>query len=269
MGESALWPFCFSVCCFMYFSFGTSIQLMPHSALTAQPIQTQTVVIVQQPATETHPTKPVEWQPPELPEDCTNISIYFDGCRWDFPVWLIKDSSTTNLMAFLTTKLPAQTEPIGDKARDLSFSNQISHLEYLKSKGDSNAAEFPIIPSVRDRRLFVFVKIPFQVEKRAVLLGTQMDSAIPDNWDRNYSSNAFEVVNENTNPVLQVIYRRSNEVEVNGIFLVNDFDIIASFQGEKGGLFKPVFRVAVGDQPTQEFSPESFARTFTNLDSYA
>ena len=132
------------------------------------------------------------------------------------------------------------------------------------TKFGTNEIELPISPFVKSNRLFVFVKAPFQPEKKIVSIGTDMDSAIPHDWDRNFSSNAFEVVNGDTNPVLQVFYRRSNEVQVNGIFFVNGFDQLVSFGGFAPTLFSASVRVS-DNQTTQDFTPESFVHTFTNF----
>ncbi len=61
---------------------------------------------------------------------------------------------------------------------------------------------------------------------------------IPRLWDRNYSTNYdeygngmyyYEVVNELTNPVLQVVYAAPNVVLVNGIFKIDSNSIYAAF----------------------------------------
>jgi hypothetical protein len=41
---------------------------------------------------------------------------------------------------------------------------------------------------------------------------------VDPSWDRNYDETAFEIVNENNNPVLQVIYKTQHDVAVYGIF---------------------------------------------------
>ena len=54
-------------------------------------------------------------------------------------------------------------------------------------------------------------------------------SKLPRLWDINYNSNKFEVVNEDKNPVLQVIYKSPREVQVNGIYVVDKFNIFGAF----------------------------------------
>src|SRR5204862_5425741 len=91
--------------------------------------------------------------------------------------------------------------------------------------------DYPIAPFVKNNRLFVYVQMPFRTESRIVSMSDEMDSPIPPTWDRNFSSNAFEVVREDGKPVLQVFYTRPNQVRVNGIFIVNTNCIYESFGG--------------------------------------
>src|SRR5436190_10859893 len=83
--------------------------------------------------------------------------------------------------------------------------------------------------------------MPFRTESRIVSMSDEMDSPIPPTWDRNFSSNAFEVVREDGKPVLQVFYTRPNQVRVNGIFIVNTNCIYESFGGTPW-LFYPQYR---------------------------
>ena len=62
---------------------------------------------------------------------------------------------------------------------------------------------------------------------------------LPKNWDWNYSTNYnstsgifyYEIVNEFTNPVLQVFYTAPNEIHVFGIFIVNTNQLLETFGG--------------------------------------
>lgn len=94
-------------------------------------------------------------------------------------------------------------------------------------------------------------------------MSDDMDSQIPPKWDRNYSSNAFEVVREDGMPVLQVFYKRSNEVQVNGIFIVNEYEIYESF-GSTPLLISPRIRVTYSNAEPQEFNIKEFEKQFTN-----
>ncbi|MDB6065561.1 MAG: hypothetical protein JWR26_1769 [Pedosphaera sp.] len=88
-----------------------------------------------------------------------------------------------------------------------------------------------MLPSVISNRLFVYAETPFGNEKRNILMSDDLDSQLPRLWDRNYNSNKFEIVNEFTNPVFQVIYKKPNEIQVNGIFFVNSNSVYVSFGG--------------------------------------
>jgi len=56
-------------------------------------------------------------------------------------------------------------------------------------------------------------------------------SSLPNNWDRNFHTNYFvyEIVNEHTNPVLQVAYPSANEIVVNGLFVVSTNQFLEGF----------------------------------------
>jgi hypothetical protein len=106
---------------------------------------------------------------------------------------------------------------------------------------------YPVLPQVISNRLYVFVKIPFTNYQR-IVMSDQMDSILtnclpqsPAFWDWNYShnqkTNAFEIVNENKNPIVQVIYKTPREVLVNGVFFVSHYDIQATFDGKYPGNF--------------------------------
>jgi hypothetical protein len=86
----------------------------------------------------------------------------------------------------------------------------------------------------------VDVQIPFLNEKRKLVMSREFDSAVsklPNNWDWNYSTNYnstrgiyyYEIVNELTNPVLQVFYTAPNEIHVFGIFIVETNQILETF----------------------------------------
>lgn len=40
----------------------------------------------------------------------------------------------------------------------------------------------------------------------------------PSDWDRNFNDHAFEVVDQNVRPILQVYYKTTNEIVINGVF---------------------------------------------------
>ena len=88
--------------------------------------------------------------------------------------------------------------------------------------------------------------------------------SIPLRWDRNYSTNysptggvyVYEVVNELTNPVLQVCYTSPNEIHINGIFKIDTDSVLASF-GQQPQLITFTNRTASGLGFTQEITTVS------------
>jgi hypothetical protein len=58
-------------------------------------------------------------------------------------------------------------------------------------------------------------------------------------WDRNYDDTAFEVVDENLKPVLQIIYTTPHNVAVYGIFGFGASGQIAAWLSPGGAIFKP------------------------------
>jgi hypothetical protein len=102
--------------------------------------------------------------------------------------------------------------------------------------------DLPVLPFVVSNRFYVDVQIPFSNGKRKLVMSHEFDSALselPKNWDWNYSTNYnstsgtfyYEIVNEFTNPVLQVFYTAPNEIHVFGIFIVNTNQLLETFGG--------------------------------------
>jgi hypothetical protein len=102
----------------------------------------------------------------------------------------------------------------------------------LKARIDGMVIDSPVSPYVISNRFFVYVHIPFTSEMHIIVMSDDLDSdlsQLPKLWDRNYNSNMFEIVNESTNPVLQVLYKRPNEIRVNGIFIVDSSHAVVAF----------------------------------------
>lgn len=59
----------------------------------------------------------------------------------------------------------------------------------------------------------------------------------PPKWDKNYDGNAFEVVNENGDPVFQLICETPYHIVVNGIFPLPEGNLI--WANESGVVFNP------------------------------
>jgi hypothetical protein len=117
----------------------------------------------------------------------------------------------------------------------------------------NKTVDYPSWPFIRSNRLFVDVKIPFQNERRIIQMDDDFDHQlqIPRMWDRNYNSNSYEIVTETTNPVLQVIYKKANKIQVNGVYLIDPTNIYAAFDGWNPTLLSPQIRI-FDLQTTQE-----------------
>jgi hypothetical protein len=102
--------------------------------------------------------------------------------------------------------------------------------------------DLPILPFVISNRFYVDVQIPFLNERRKLVMSREFDpelSKLPHKWDWNYSTNYsstrgeyyYEIVNEFTNPILQVFYSAPNEIHVFGIFIVDTNQMLETFGG--------------------------------------
>jgi hypothetical protein len=98
----------------------------------------------------------------------------------------------------------------------------------------------PVMPLIVSNRLYADIEMPFLNERRKILMSEQLNNAlvnIPTDWDWNYSTNynatsglfACEVVNEWTNPVLQVFYMAPNTIFVNGVFVIETNKVLWAF----------------------------------------
>lgn len=168
-----------------------------------------------------------KWQPPELPPNCSNIFIFFGEQYVTWPLF--------------AAKVPPMEAGQGFPLKDMpfEFTNGYDFIDKISIRkgavravaADGSKYDFPIVPYVKNNRLFVYVKVPFDNERSSISMSDSLDSQLPARWDRNYTSNAFEIVREDMLPVLQVFYKRANEIQVNGIFIVNTNDVLGSFGG--------------------------------------
>jgi hypothetical protein len=88
----------------------------------------------------------------------------------------------------------------------------------------------PIKWRVNSNRFYIDVAIPLG-DRIINVKGGRISAELPPKWDMNFNSNAVEIVAENNNPLYQVIYRRPDQVVVNGIFSRGDFLISATTNG--------------------------------------
>lgn len=189
-----------------------------------------------------YPEIRTNWIPPELPADCSNVVVFLGSS------------------GIVYSRLMAKISPEGTKFAirdlpDLYLQNMNKspgyspHLENMWVKWASAQQDYggkkvdlPVLPLVVSNRLYVEIQIPFSNEKRKLVMSREFDSELsklPNNWDWNYSTNYsptygifyYEIVNEFTNPVLQVFYTAPNEIHVFGIFIVNTNQLLETFGG--------------------------------------
>ena len=187
------------------------------------------------------------WLPPELPSNCEEVTVFFGT----------KEMS----MRINDARLPVDGSPVLVSDLPPELTNDAYARDYVRPWKTVNVMrlpwkvaigeetlDFPILPYVKNNRLFVYVQMPFLGYAKIISMSTDMDSPLPRRWDRNFTSNAFEIVQQDGRPVLQVIYRRPNQVQVNGIFLVNTNRIYVSFSNAVPELNVPDFYELVGTQ---------------------
>jgi len=251
------------------------------------------------PIIETNASK---WLPPELPPGCSNVSISFGNRKIDVPIWMakiphnqtgtnsfgtnyfvVKVSSNLTFTVFHGVETDTNEEAITYAVKDMpdSFVTNVEQMpdysprkrhfsfgsQFMRSQlSNGKTVDYPVWAIVISNHLFVDVIIPFINERHRILMDTNMDIALtnlPNKWDINYNSNKFEIVNEETNPVLQVIYKSASEVLVNGVYLFN-YDLYEAFDAPDAMISQ---QVVFGNTPTQRFamSIEDFEKTFTNV----
>jgi hypothetical protein len=181
-----------------------------------------------------------DWLPPELPPGCSNVIVFFGASQFIEPRQMaeISDSGTK----FAIKDLPDYFLQNLDKVATYSPRQQYMWLKSAETSYTIGGRTFPnpIHPVIVSNRLYIEVEIPFSNERHKLVMSDAFDaelSPLPLNWDRNYSTNyevnrgvyLYEIVNELTNPVLQVAYSAPNEVHINGIFQVDSNSILAAF----------------------------------------
>lgn len=186
------------------------------------------------------PTVRTNWLPPELPDGCSNVVVFFGTHSLVLPRNVAEIStvgkkfSISQLPDYLLKDLD-KTPNYSPRQRDIWF-----RASPPKYNIGGKTVDYPIQPVVISNRLYVEVEIPFSNERRKLVMSDSFGAElpIPLAWDVNFSTNydafgngiyAYEVVNELTNPVLQVAYSAPNEVHVNGIFQVGTDSILAAF----------------------------------------
>ena len=129
------------------------------------------------------PKQPAEikrWLPPELPQGCSNVVLWFGGEGHIFPIWRLQQFPPAPASA----KVPIKTLPpeFGTNLNKLpNYSPRVrnvfvrSDIEY---RIGGKTVSYPISPHVISNRLFVDVEIPFLNEKRTILMSDDVDSEL-------------------------------------------------------------------------------------------
>jgi hypothetical protein len=184
---------------------------------------------------ENQQTNLTGWLPPELPANCSNVTVFFGNQGFVYSKLLAEISPDAGTK-FAIKDLPDFFVKDMDKLTNYSPRKRDMWFKYgMTYNVGGKSFPYPVQPIIVSNRLYVQVEIPFRNDKRKVVMSDDFDSElpIPRLWDRNYSTNpgiyCYEVVNELTNPVLQVFYTAPDEVHVNGIFHVDADSIFASF----------------------------------------
>jgi hypothetical protein len=178
------------------------------------------------------------WLPPELPYGCSNVTIFFGSQVVTTPRSLAEISAEKSGTELQIRDLPDSFMENMSKHPDYSprRKNMRLRLESVKTTFGADTVDYPFFPFVSSNRLFVVVQVPFLNQKCKLVMSEPFDSELsnlPKLWDRNFSTNSYvyEIVNENTNPVLQVFYTAPNEIHIHGLFLVHTNQILTSFGG--------------------------------------
>lgn len=98
---------------------------------------------------------------------------------------------------------------------------------------------------VRSNRLHCDAEVTFDGINSFTISNMSFSGNMPPSWDRNWSSNAFEIVGSDGLPVLQLFYKQPEHLVVNGLFpLVN---------GSVLGAFEDGFQFGNGKQVLERF----------------
>lgn len=179
---------------------------------------------VQQTREETAPV--VGWQPPELPTDCTNVCLNFGSQRLSAPVWMAMAPPLNGPYSAQFSRAEAPPELTNHWP---SSAKSVFARSVWRCGINGHDVDLPVAPYVKNRRLYVFGQIPYGKDMRKIEMSNDWDSKLPPEWDRNFSPNAFEIVNDDGRPVLQVTYRRSDEVDVSGLFVIGKNELLSAF----------------------------------------
>jgi hypothetical protein len=176
---------------------------------------------------------PANWQPPELPPGCSNVSVWFGNQIFTVPRWQAETLPNNSISKIPMSDLPESYTT--NLAQNPGYSPRLNTI-WIKHGSPQTTfgnqlVDYPFWPYIESNRLFLYVQIPGLSGLQKLVMNDSFDSTLPLPWDRNYATNAyvFEIVNENKNPVLQAFYAKPDEIHLNGIFIVNSNSVLKAF----------------------------------------
>lgn len=164
-----------------------------------------------------HLQKPHDWLPPELPDDCHEITLLNGSFLLN---WEVKDGKVTT-------------------------PNESFFLD------DNDEPMF--VPFIKNNRAYLKSRTVLKDKSEIIDIDNEGRKSLPFYWDRNDTTNAFEIMDQNTNPVFQLIYEQPNRIRFSGIimskneilFIGNDGYYMSPFPPTNGfnhPSLKPIFR---------------------------
>ncbi len=181
---------------------------------------------------------------------------WIEGWRWIASRELVTLSKplTAHLAAPPTlTVPPSPTPPKADtKPLEPSAAPKPTFVEsdrYILSLGNNSTAlqvnitttvlqigDSPIVQAtVRDRKVLVTTRLYAGPRSQPVEVKENTFTLIDSTWDRNYNDSAFEIVNADLLPVLQIVYTTPHNVAVYGIFAAGTLNAVANSNGLRTG----------------------------------
>jgi pimeloyl-ACP methyl ester carboxylesterase len=108
---------------------------------------------------------------------------------------------------------------VGGNGLQLNASYATKDLERHRANGlIAVGDEHPLIVYVAKGVFYVDASVTEGMGHSVVEIKGNNFTVTPPDWDRNYSANAIEIVNAHGQPIFQMIRRRSNVIEISGIF---------------------------------------------------
>jgi hypothetical protein len=92
----------------------------------------------------------------------------------------------------------------------------------------------PISIRAKDNEVLLSVRLWAGLNSPAVEIKDNEFTITPTGWDRNLNDNALEIIDDNQNPRLQVVYANEHEIMINGVFPCPEGAIYVDDTGFRG-----------------------------------